>query len=34
MLNGGASDDLLYDRDGNAAERDRFNCGTGNDTVQ
>jgi hypothetical protein len=34
ILNGGADDDRLYDRDGNAAERDRFHCGTGNDTVQ
>jgi Ca2+-binding RTX toxin-like protein len=34
VLNGGANDDRLYDRDGNAAERDRFNCGPGNDTVQ
>lgn len=33
VLNGGAGDDRLYDRDGNAAESDRFNCGTGNDTV-
>jgi hypothetical protein len=29
ILNGGANDDRLYDRDGNAAERDRFNCGKG-----
>ena len=34
ILNGGADDDRLYDKDGNAAERDRFNCGTGNDTVR
>jgi hypothetical protein len=34
VLSGGANDDRLYDRDGNAAERDRFNCGTGNDTVR
>ena len=34
LLNGGADDDRLYDRDGNAAERDRFNCGKGNDTVR
>jgi len=34
VLTGGAGDDRLYDRDGNAAERDRFNCGTGNDTIQ
>ena len=34
ILTGAADDDRLYDRDGNAAERDRFNCGPGNDTVQ
>jgi hypothetical protein len=34
ILNGGGNDDRLYDRDGNAAERDRFNCGLGNDTVR
>lgn len=28
------NDDRLYDRDGNAAERDRFNCGKGEDTVR
>ena len=34
VLNGGADDDRLYDKDGNTAERDKFNCGTGNDTVR
>jgi Lysyl oxidase/RTX calcium-binding nonapeptide repeat (4 copies) len=34
VLNGGADDDRLYDKNGNAAERDKFNCGTGNDTVR
>src|SRR5215213_11138481 len=34
VLNGGGGDDRLYDRDGNAAERDTFNCGTGSDTVR
>jgi Lysyl oxidase len=34
ILTGGADDDRLYDRDGNAAERDKFNCGSGNDTVR
>jgi hypothetical protein len=34
VLTGGASDDRLYDKDGNAAERDTFNCGTGVDTVR
>ena len=34
VLNGGAEDDRLYDKDGNAAEKDKFNCGTGNDTVR
>ena len=34
VLNGGGQDDRLYDRDGNAAERDTFNCGTGRDTVR
>jgi hypothetical protein len=34
ILTGGGDDDRLYDKDGNAAERDRFNCGTGNDTVR
>ena len=34
VLSGGAGDDHLYDRDGNTAERDRFNCGLGNDTVR
>jgi Ca2+-binding RTX toxin-like protein len=34
VLIGGANDDRLYDRDGNAAERDGFNCGKGNDTVR
>jgi hypothetical protein len=34
VLNGGADDDRLYDKDGNAAERDRFNCGLGEDTVR
>jgi Ca2+-binding RTX toxin-like protein len=34
VLAGGGGDDRLYDRDGNAAERDRFNCGTGKDFVR
>lgn len=34
VLNGGGNDDRLYDRDGNAAERDRFNCGKGKDFVR
>lgn len=34
VLTGGANDDRLYDRDGNAAERDRFNCGKGEDMVR
>jgi RTX calcium-binding nonapeptide repeat (4 copies)/Lysyl oxidase len=34
VLTSHGGDDRLYDRDGNAAERDRFNCGTGIDTVQ
>src|SRR5215211_240487 len=34
VLNAGDGDDRLYDRNGNAAERDRFNCGPGNDTVR
>ncbi len=34
VLTGGDGDDRLYDRNGNAAERDKFNCGPGNDTVQ
>ena len=34
VLTGGGNDDRLYDRDGNAAERDRFNCGTGKDVVR
>ena len=34
VLTGGANDDRLYDKDGNAAETDRFNCGTGDDTVR
>ena len=34
VLTGGASDDRLYDKDGNAAERDTFNCGKGVDTVR
>ena len=33
VLNGGGNDDLLKDRDGNAAEKDKFNCGAGRDTV-
>jgi hypothetical protein len=34
ILTGGADDDRLYDRDGNATDRDKFNCGPGNDTVR
>jgi hypothetical protein len=34
VLTGGANNDRLYDRDGNAAERDTFNCGKGDDTVR
>jgi hypothetical protein len=34
VLSGAAGDDRLYDRDGNTAERDRFICGTGVDTVR
>jgi hemolysin type calcium-binding protein/lysyl oxidase len=34
VLTGGASDDRLYDKNGNAAERDTFYCGTGVDTVR
>ncbi len=34
VLNGGGQDDRLYDKDGNAAERDTFNCGKGKDTVR
>lgn len=34
VLSGAAGDDRLYDRDGNAAERDRFSCGPGIDTVR
>jgi len=34
ILAGGASDDRLYDKDGNAAEKDTFNCGKGVDTVR
>jgi hypothetical protein len=33
VLTGGDNDDRLYDGNGNAAERDRFNCGPGVDTV-
>jgi RTX calcium-binding nonapeptide repeat (4 copies)/Concanavalin A-like lectin/glucanases superfamily len=33
VLNGGADNDRLYDKDGNTAERDRFNCDTGEDFV-
>ena len=34
ILNGGANNDRLYDKDGNTAERDRFNCGLGEDTIK
>ena len=34
VLTGGANNDRLYDKDGNAAEMDRFDCGTGDDTVR
>ena len=34
VLNGGGNDDRLYDRDGNTAEKDRFNCGSGTDFVR
>jgi hypothetical protein len=33
-LNAGPGNDSLYDRGGNTAERDTFNCGKGVDTVQ
>jgi hypothetical protein len=33
VLTGHGGDDRFYDSNGNAAERDRFNCGAGNDTV-
>ncbi len=34
VLVGGGGNDRLYDKDGNTAERDRFNCGTGEDFVR
>jgi len=34
VLSGAAGDDRLFDRDGNAAERDSFSCGRGKDTVR
>jgi hypothetical protein len=34
ILNGGDGNDRLYDRSGDTAERDRFNCGPGEDMVR